>query len=115
MPTNQRQKADTPPDMKSGEDTQGSNLRKAVDRDFEMERELRRLRNNEASRRSRREKKRRFLEIERRVEEMKASNKRLAEFVLELDSIIEEAKAVLLTVRAPGIPCPPAPTWEPNQ
>lgn len=82
-------------------------MRKASDRDFEMERELRRLRNNEASRRSRREKKRRFLEIERRVEEMKASNKRLSEFVLELDSIIEEAKAMLLAVRAPGEPCLP--------
>ena len=101
--------------MKLQEINQCSNPRKAADRDFEMERELRRLRNNEASRRSRREKKRRFLEIERRVEEMKASNKRLAEFVLELDSIIEEAKAVLLAVRTPGAPCPPAPTWEPSQ
>ncbi|KAL5110192.1 Exostosin-1b [Taenia crassiceps] len=97
-PTNQRQKINTLSGARVQYSVHGTNLRKASDRDFEMERELRRLRNNEASRRSRREKKRRFLEIERRVEEMKASNKRLSEFVLELDSIIEEAKAMLLAV-----------------
>lgn len=93
----------------------GSSLRKSRDRDFDMEKQLRRLRNNEASRRSRREKKRRFMEIERRVEEMKASNKRLTDFVQELDSIIEEAKAILLTVRWNTNFQPPLPNWEPYQ
>uniref|UniRef100_A0A0R3SVK6 BZIP domain-containing protein n=1 Tax=Hymenolepis diminuta TaxID=6216 RepID=A0A0R3SVK6_HYMDI len=93
----------------------GSSLRKSRDRDFDMEKQLRRLRNNEASRRSRREKKRRFMEIERRVEEMKASNKRLTDFVQELDSIIEEAKAILLTVRWNTNFQPSLPNWEPYQ
>ncbi|VDM37066.1 unnamed protein product [Hydatigera taeniaeformis] len=112
--TNQQQKPNVLSSAKAQEVAHGTNLRKATDRDFEMERELRRLRNNEASRRSRREKKRRFLEIERRVEEMKASNKRLSEFVLELDSIIEEAKAMLLAVRAPGESCLSSPGGDIN-
>ncbi|VDO03683.1 unnamed protein product [Rodentolepis nana] len=81
------------------ETNRGTISKKSTIRNLDMEKELRRLRNNEASRKSRREKKRRFIEIERRVEEMKASNKNLAEFVQELDSIIEETKAVLFTVR----------------
>nr|CDS29093.1 Basic leucine zipper (bZIP) transcription factor [Hymenolepis microstoma] len=81
------------------ETNQGSISKKSTSRNFDMEKELRRQRNNEASRKSRREKKRRFIEIERRVEEMRASNKHLTEFVQELDSIIEETKAVLFTVR----------------
>ncbi|KAM7537816.1 hypothetical protein Aperf_G00000066405 [Anoplocephala perfoliata] len=92
--------------------SQGSGARKSLARDFDMEKELRRLRNNEASRRSRRERKRRFLEIERRVEEMKASNRRLSEFLQELDSIIDEAKTILLTVNPNESFQPPFPARE---
>lgn len=95
--------------------SQDPNARKSFDRDFDTEKQLRRLRNNEASRRSRRERKRRFLEIERRVEEMKTSNRRLSEFLQELDSIIDEAKMILLDASS-NVPFQsPFPAREPDQ
>lgn len=73
----------------------------ATDRTLEHEKEMRRLRNNEASRRSRREKKQRFMETERRVEEMRLSNRRLSDYLVELESVVVEMKAILVAYHLP--------------
>lgn len=56
----------------------------------------RRQRNNEASRKSRAMKKERFAAMQNEIDKLRVANRKLRAFVDELDSAIDEAKAIVL-------------------
>lgn len=56
----------------------------------------RRQRNNMASRKSRAMKKERFAAMQSEIDQLRVANRKLKAFVDELDSAIDEAKAIVL-------------------
>ncbi|VDM35012.1 unnamed protein product [Hydatigera taeniaeformis] len=62
----------------------------------------RRQRNNVASRKSRAMKKERFAAMQSEIDQLRVANRKLKEFVDELDSAIDEAKAIVLPSNSPS-------------
>ena len=70
---------------------------------FAEEREKdRRQRNNVASRKSRAMKKERFAAMQSEIDQLRVANRKLKAFVAELDSAIDEAKAIVLPQNIPS-------------